>query len=278
MYTAVKLVLLTLFSSLNGLSISAQSKQAAPAFNVIAFYTAKNDRAHISFVHEANRWFPKMAAKYGFHYNSTADWTNLNARFLARYQVVLFLDTRPDDPVQRAAFETYMKQGGGWMGFHFAAFALTPSTYPQNWDWYHEQFLGSGAYGSNTWRPTSAVLRVEQAAHPAVRGLPKTFTSRPNEWYRWSNDLRTNPTIEILLSIDSVSFPLGTGPKPHEIWHSGYYPVVWTNKNYRMIYLNMGHNDIDYDHKTNQELSTTFGNPTQDQLIINSLLWLGRRN
>ncbi|RYF76841.1 MAG: ThuA domain-containing protein, partial [Cytophagaceae bacterium] len=194
------------------------------------------------------------------------------------YQVVLFLDTRPEEPSQRAAFETYMKKGGSWMGFHFAAFALTPSTYPQNWDWYHEQFLGSGTYGSNTWRPTSAVLRVESPAHPAVKGLPHTFTAAPNEWYRWSNDLRKNPDISILLAIDSTSFPLGTGPKPHEIWHSGYYPVVWTNKNYRMIYLNMGHNDIDYEHKTNKALSSSFGNSFQDKLIINSLLWLGRGN
>jgi hypothetical protein len=52
--------------------------------------------------------------------------------------------------------------------------------------------------------------------------------------------------------------------------------VVWTNKNYRMIYLNMGHNDIDYEGKTNRELSHTFGNIYQDQLIINGLLWLGR--
>ncbi|HEX9959042.1 MAG TPA: ThuA domain-containing protein, partial [Fibrella sp.] len=90
------------------------------------------------------------------------------------------------------------------------------------------------------------------------------------------NDLRANPDIDILLAIDPASFPLGTGPKPHEIWHSGYYPVVWTNKKYRMIYLNMGHNDIDYEHKTNADLSATFGNPSQDKLIINSLLWLGR--
>ncbi|RYF74688.1 MAG: ThuA domain-containing protein, partial [Cytophagaceae bacterium] len=114
----------------------AQLPGTAPQFNVIAFYTAKNDQAHISFVHEANQWFPTMGATYGFHYDSTADWNNLNADFLARYQVVLFLDTRPEEPTQRAAFETYMKKGGGWMGFHFAAFALTPSTYPQNWDWY----------------------------------------------------------------------------------------------------------------------------------------------
>lgn len=136
-------------------------------FHVIAFYTAKSDLAHISFVHEANRWFSKTAAVYGFTYDSTSNWNNLN------------------------------------------------------------------------------------------------------------NDVRNNPDIQILLSIDSISFPLGTGPKQHEIWHSGYYPVVWTNRNYRMLYINMGHNDIDYESGTNKELSFTFGYEIQDRLIIDALLWLG---
>ncbi len=256
-----------------GLNSLAFSK--APTFNVVAFYTAKNDKAHISFVHEANKWFAKMAATHGFTYDSTSDWTKLNSEFLSHYQVVLFLDIRPEAPDQRAAFQKYMENGGAWMGFHFAGFALTPSAYPQNWDWYHNEFLGSGSYASNTWRPTSAILRVEDRTHPATKHLPKTFQSSPNEWYRWSNDLRANPTITILVSIDSTSFPLGTGPKPHEIWHSGYYPVVWTNKKYKMLYANMGHNDIDYENKTDKELSFTFGNKTQDKLILDSLLWLG---
>src|SRR3984957_8152447 len=135
--------------------------QCAPQFKVVAFYTGRNDLAHISFVHEANQWFPKMAKKYNFVYDATTNWSDLNADFLSHYQVVLFLDTRPDDPAQRAAFEHYMENGGAWMGFHFSAFALTPSEFPQNWDWYHEQFLGSGDYVTNTWRPTSALLRVE---------------------------------------------------------------------------------------------------------------------
>ncbi|RYE19032.1 MAG: ThuA domain-containing protein [Sphingobacteriaceae bacterium] len=246
-----------------------------PTFKVIAFYTAKNDQAHISFVHEANQLFPKMAKKYHFSYDSTQNWNNLNAEYLSHYQVVLFLDTRPEVPAQREAFQKYMVNGGAWMGFHFAAFALTPSTYPQNWDWYHNQFLGSGSYGSNTWRPTSAILRVEDKKHPVTKNLPSTFKSSPNEWYRWENDLRKNPDIDILLAIDSTSFPLGTGPKPNEIWHSGYYPIVWTNKKYRMIYMNMGHNDIDYENKTNKTLSSTFSEDQQYQLIVNSLFWLG---
>lgn len=247
----------------------------SPTFKVIAFYTAKNDPAHISFVHEANRWFSGMSAEHHFQYDSTQNWNNLNDSFLSRYQVVLFLDTRPDSLLQRIAFQRYMENGGAWMGFHFSAFALTPSAYPQNWDWYHNQFLGSGEYASNTWRPTSAVLKVEDRHHPVTKHLSRKFTSSPNEWYRWKNDLRKNPDIKILLSIDSSSFPLGTGPKAHEIWHSGYYPVAWTNLKYKMIYFNMGHNDIDYEKGTNRELSFTFGNKIQDQLIIEALLWLG---
>src|SRR5207249_10242530 len=83
----------------------------------------------------------------------------------------------PEDPTQRAAFQAYMEHGGAWMGFHFAGFALTPSAYPANWDWYHNSFLGSGSYVSNTWRPTSAILRVEDRNHPATAHLPETFRS-----------------------------------------------------------------------------------------------------
>jgi hypothetical protein len=36
---------------------SGIGQKVTPKFKAIAFYTAKNDLAHISFVHEANRWF-----------------------------------------------------------------------------------------------------------------------------------------------------------------------------------------------------------------------------
>lgn len=253
----------------------AQHTTKATPFKVIAFYTAQNDQAHISFVHEANNWFATIAKQYHFIYDSTNNWKNLKTAFLSQYQVVIFLDTRPEDLLQRIAFEKYMKAGGAWMGFHFSAFALTPSTYPQNWNWYHNELLGSGEYASNTWRPTAAILRVEDKKFPATKHLPDTFLSAPNEWYKWKNDLRKNSSIKILLSIDTASFPLGTGPKPYEIWYSGYYPVVWTNKKYKMLYVNMGHNDIDYEHNTNATLSFTFNNVQQNKLIIDGLRWLG---
>jgi hypothetical protein len=247
---------------------------STPEFKVISYYTGKDDPAHVSFVHEANRWFDHISKKYNFRYDSTSNWDNLNADFLKNYQLAIFLDTRPPLPEQRKAFEDYMKQGGAWMGFHFAAFELRNSAYPNDWDWYHEQFLGSGEFKGNTWRPTSAILRCEDNKHPVMADIPETFTASPNEWYSWENDLRQNPYIKILVSIDPLSFPLGTGPKLCEIWHQGYYPVVWTNTRYRMVYINMGHNDMDYEHGTNNELSFTFGNAVQDQLVINAIQWL----
>src|SRR5215471_14423186 len=98
-----------------GLHVQAQVVE--PKFKVVAFYTGRSDQAHISFVREANRWFPEKAARYGFAYESTTNWSQLTTEFLGRYQVVLFLDTRPEDTAQRKAFQNYMEQGGGWMGF-----------------------------------------------------------------------------------------------------------------------------------------------------------------
>jgi hypothetical protein len=202
----------------------------------------------------------------------------MNPDFLAAYEVVIFLDTRPEDPGQRMAFENYMRTGGSWLGFHFAGFALNNSDYPDNWDWYQDVFLGCGEYRSNTWRPTTAVLKVEDQEHPVTERLPERIQSAPNEWYHWEKDVRKNPDIKILLSIDPLSFPLGTGPKPDEIWHAGYFPVVWTHAQYRMVYLNMGHNDMDHEGGSKRPLSSTFSSDGQNKLILAALLWLGNRD
>jgi len=153
------------------------------------------------------------------------------------------------------------------MGFHVSAFTQNAGG---EWAWFHNTFLGSGNFQKNTWKPTPAVIQTEDRNHPTTKNLPATWSSQHNEWYAWSNDLRNNPDINILLSIHPDSFPLGTNTG--ETWTSGYYPVVWTNRNYRMLYVNMGHNDIDYN--GNIDLSKTFGGDTQNRFFKDALLWL----
>ena len=120
---------------------------------MIAFYNGKVEAAHASFVAEANRWFPKMAAQQGFAYESTDDWSKLKREFLSRYALVSSSTPGPTCPPSGRRSCAYMERGGGWMGFHFAGFALTPSEFPQNWDWYHNEFLGAGSYAGNTGGP-----------------------------------------------------------------------------------------------------------------------------
>ncbi len=102
-----RLLLFYLFMFTSG----TYAQQGGFKFKVIAFYTGQNDRVRVSYVHEANRWFNETAKQYKFSYDSTNNWDNLNLEFLAKYDIVLFLDARPDEPEQRAAFEQYMKRG-----------------------------------------------------------------------------------------------------------------------------------------------------------------------
>jgi len=246
---------------------AARASTAATPFKVLALSSGTWDAAHIDFDKEANDWFPRQAAANGFTYTASTDWNLLSNGGVNAYQVVLFLDDLPQTAAQRAGFEQYMRGGGAWLGFHVSAF----TTDAANWPWYHNQFLGSGNFRSNTWGPTSAVLKVEDRTHPATRNLPATFTSAVSEWYSWSNDLRQNPDIRILASVDPSSFPLGTDP--NQSWYSGYYPILWTNTKYRMLYANFGHNAMNYD--TNTRLSSTFASETQNRFLLDGLKWLG---
>jgi hypothetical protein len=260
--------ILLLLAALLGLAVPpAHASTAATPFKVLALYSGTWDAAHIDFDKEANVWFPQQAAANGFTYTASTNWDLLSNGGVNAYQVVLFLDDLPQTSAQRAGFEAYMRGGGAWMGFHVSAF----TTDAASWSWYHNQFLGSGNFQSNTWGPTTAVLKVEDRTHPATKNLPATFTSAVSEWYSWSNDLRQNPDIKILASIDPSSFPVGTDP--NQSWYSGYYPILWTNTKYRMLYANFGHNAMDY--STNTRLSSTFASETQNRFVLDGLKWLG---
>ena len=268
--TRALLRVLLLLATLLGLASvppAAQASTAATPFKILALYSGTYDAAHIDFDKEANVWFPQQAAANGYTYTSSTNWDLLANGGVNAYQVVLFLDDLPQTAAQRSGFEAYMRGGGGFMGFHVSAF----TTNAASWSWYHNTFLGSGNFVSNTWGPTSVTLKVEDHSIPPTAALPATFTSSVSEWYSWSNDLRQNPDIKILASIDPSSFPVGTDP--NQSWYSGYYPIIWTNTKYKMLYANFGHNAMNY--TTNTRLSSTFASATQNQFLLNGLKWLG---
>jgi len=93
----------------------------------------------VQFAEDALKFFSALAAKDNFIFDSTDDWAKLNASYLKRYQVVLWLNDAPINAEQRLAFQQYMETGGAWLGFHASGY----NDKDTNWPWFVD-FLGSG--------------------------------------------------------------------------------------------------------------------------------------
>jgi type 1 glutamine amidotransferase len=224
-----------------------------PRFRALAFYSETVETAHVDFAIEAIRFFSDLTIGDGFVFDTTSNLDDLNAEKLKNYSVILMLNEFPRTEQQRIAFREYMEGGGGWFGFHVAAY----NDRTTRWPWFVD-FLGGGVFWRNSWPPMPALLQVNQSDHPVTRALPETFVSPINEWYQWKPSPGSNPDIEVLLSLSEDNYPLGL----KDIIPEGDCPVVWTNRKYRMIYMNMGHG------------RGIFSDPTQNQLIIAGFRWV----
>ncbi len=239
-----------LFLSLLSLSATAQQQ---PIPRVLAFYSETVEHDHVDFAHRALHFFSDAAQRDHFEFTSTTNWDDLNPANLAHYQLILWLDDFPHTPQQRAAFEHYMTHGGGWLGFHIAAYNDSDT----HWPWFLD-FLGGGVFYGNNWPPLPGTLTVDDPHHPIAAHIPSTFLSPSNEWYIWKPSPRLNKDVKVLLTLSPTNYPIGL----KDVIKGGDVPVVWTNTRYRMLYLNMGHGD------------KIFTSDVQNRLFEDSLLWL----
>ena len=113
------------------------------------------------------------------------DWTEDSAVFtaetLAHYDAVVFLSTTGDplDDAQQAAFEDYIRAGGGYAGIHAA------SDTEYDWAWYGGLV---GAYFESHPPIQDATVEVSDRKHPSTADLPQRW-QRTDEWYSF----RSNP-------------------------------------------------------------------------------------
>lgn len=242
----IGLIIVCLLASL---TVNAQF----PRFKALAIYSEQVEPAHVEFTHEAISFFNDLTVGNGFVLDTTSNMNDMDIEKLKDYSVIIMLNTFPHSETQREAFHDYMENGGGWFGFHAAAY----NDKSTNWPWFVD-FLGGGIFWRNNWPPMPAKLVVERHNHPVTKSLPETFMSPINEWYQWTPSPRQNPDIEVLVSLSMDNYPFGL----KDIIPDGDCPVVWTNKKYRMIYMNMGHG------------TDIFSDPTQNALIIEGLRWL----
>jgi type 1 glutamine amidotransferase len=244
--------LLIMLLAYPGVSAHAQIQQ--PKFHVLAFYSETVEHDHVDFARQAIDFFSKAARRDGFEFATTTNWDDLTGNKLAKYELVVWLDDFPHTPQQRSAFEHYMEHGGGWLGFHIAAYNDAGT----RWPWFL-QFLGGGVFYGNNWPPLPATLSVDDTDHPVTRRLPRSFLAPANEWYIWRPSPRQNKDVKVLLTLSPSNYPLGM----KDVLRGGDVPVVWTNTRYRMLYVNMGHGN------------KIFISDTQNRLMEDAMLWVG---
>ena len=224
-----------------------------PRFKVLAFYSSTVEPDHVAFATDAIKFFRDLTSGNGFVFDTTSNMDDLTLPGLKDYSVVMMLNDFPHSQAQRDAFRKYMENGGGWYGFHVAAY----NDKDTRWPWYVD-FLGGGVFYRNNWPVLPAKLIVDDLKHPVTKGLPETFISPLNEWYQWKPSPRERKNVKVLVTLSADNYPLGL----KDIIPDGDLPVVWTNTDYRMIYLNMGHG------------AGSFGDATQNKLFIAAFRWV----
>lgn len=229
----------------------------APRFKALVYYTHHAEGAHVEFSLQAVEFFKKLNYGDGFILDTTTNFSDYPYEKLKEYNVVVMLDGYPTTKTERNAFEKYMENGGGWVGFHVAAY----NDKNTNWPWL-VNFLGGGVFYCNNWPPQPALLEIDNTEHPVTKNLPSSFVAPASEWYQWNPSPRANKDIEVLLSLSPKNYPIGI----KDVVNFGDFPIVWTNTKYRMIYLNMGHGDEE------------FIDATQNLLFVNAFRWVVSRD
>jgi type 1 glutamine amidotransferase len=166
-----------------------------------------------------------LGAEHRFAVETTEDAARFSDAALARYKVVVFLNTTGDvlDTGEKAAFERYIRSGGGFVGIHSA------SDTEYGWPWYGRLV---GTWFASHPQIQRATVHIANSDHPSTKGLP-TLWERTDEWYNF----RSNPrgAVQILATLDEATYSGGAMGADH--------PIVWCQEvdGGRSWYTAMGH-------------------------------------
>jgi type 1 glutamine amidotransferase len=219
---------------------------AAESFRVLVFTRTTGFR-HDS-ISDGIALVQTLGAANGFSVDTTEDTAVFTSQGLSAYRAVIFLNTSGEvlNAGEQAAFEAYIRQGGGWVGIHSAA--DTEHVWP-----FYGELLGGGAWFVSHPPIQTATLRVEDGTHPSTRHYPARF-SFTDEWYNF----RTNPrnAVDVLLAIDETSYDAGSGAM-------GDHPIAWCHRISlgRAWYTGLGHR------------SETYAEASYAQHLLGGILW-----
>ena len=210
-------------------SLLAGAPAHAEQFKVLVF--TKTAGWHHDAVHAGVTAVEELGKLHDFQVFWTADPARvMNDAELSKYQAVVFLLTTGDvlDDKQQAAFERYIRKGGGYVGVHSA------SDTEYGWPWY-TKMVGHMFHVHPAVQ--TAVLQVRERNFPGMeRFAPRTLFTE--EWYEFGP--ATSSKLTYLLSVDESTYRPETSKGKGM---GGFHPVSWYQAydGGRAFYTALGH-------------------------------------
>ncbi|HWM04376.1 MAG TPA: ThuA domain-containing protein, partial [Actinophytocola sp.] len=174
-----------------------------------------------------------LGAEHDFAVTVSDDPAQFSDEGLAGFDAVVFNNTNSRDgaildAAQRAAFERYVRAGGGYTGIHSA------SGTEYDWPWYGELM---GAFFKSHPAVQPVGIQVDDRVHPSTRGLPGLW-ERTEEPYDFVANPRGN--VHVLASLDTRGYTGHTMGADH--------PIAWCQdfEGGRSWYTGLGHHPEAY--------------------------------
>lgn len=192
----------------------------------------------------------KLAVDNNMTVTFSEDSTLFETGILKRIDVLIFLSTNGDvfNDRQEKAIETFIKNGGGFVGIHCA----TCTEY--SWNWYGGMI---GTYFDDHPEIQEATLRIQDTTHLSTKELPLTWV-KTDEWYNFKSPLPD--WSNVLITIDEASYQGGTMGADH--------PISWYHEydGGRVFYTALGHT------------IETYTDPLFLEHLMGGILWAMQEN
>ncbi len=226
---------------MGGLKVYETTPPALPAEikrPAILVFSKTNGFRHAESIDAANKLYANLAVKNGWGYYQTENGATFSPALLARFDAVVFNNVSGDvfTPEQRAAFKSWLEQGGGFVGVHGSG-----GDFSYAWKWYVNDLIGTQFIG-HPMNPQfqKATIVVEDKTHPATAQLPATW-SRTDEWYSFEKPAR-GPGQNVLMTLDETSYS-PKGMFGQDLAMGKDHPIAWWHcvGKGRALYSALGH-------------------------------------
>lgn len=225
----------------------------------ILVFSKTNGFRHEDAIPAANKLFADLAREKGWGYFHTENGATFSPAILARFDAVVFNNVSGDvfTPPQRAALKAFMENGGGFVGVHAAG---GDGSY--DWKWYVHDVIGTQFIG-HPMGPQfqQATVRIEDASHPAMRGLPASWP-RTDEWYSFDSSVRGKPGYTVLATLDEATYA-NKSMWGRDLTMGKDHPIAWWHcvGKGRVIYSAMGHQ------------ASAYAEPDYRKLLLGATEW-----